>query len=259
MTASGALRLHNVSVRFGGLAAVSDASIEFAPGSINGLIGPNGAGKTTLLNAISGFAAVTAGRVELDGRDLAALTAAERARAGMVRGFQTVRLLERETVFDNVLVGCERFSQPGLFAQLFALPPQLRARARDLDATAAIMRQLGLAAAAERPVAELPFATRRLTEIARMLVVRPTVLLLDEPAAGLDTRDRHALTETLAAYHAADPFTMIVIEHDVDLVRRLCPRCVALEMGRVIAVGPPAEVLADPEVQRAYFGSGGHA
>ena len=257
--AAGALELHAVSVRFGGIAAVSEATIAFAPGTINGLIGPNGAGKTTLLNAISGFAAVSAGRIDLDGAEITTVPTAARARRGLVRGFQTVRLLEQESVFDNVLVGCERFPQPGLLGQLLNLPAQRRCRARDLDAAAQIVARLGLAPMARRPVAELPFAGRRLTEIARVLVVRPTVLLLDEPAAGLDTRDRHALTETLAAYHASDPFTMIVIEHDVDLVRRLCPHCVALEMGRVIAAGPPASVLDEPEVQRAYFGTGGHA
>jgi branched-chain amino acid transport system ATP-binding protein len=146
-----------------------------------------------------------------------------------------------------------------LRALLLNLPAQRRCRARDLDAAAQIVARLGLAPVARRPVAELSFASRRLTEIARVLVVRPTVLLLDEPAAGLDTRDRRGLTETLAAYHARDPFTMLVVEHDVDLVRRLCPRCVALEMGRVIAAGPPAAVLDDARVQRAYFGTGGHA
>lgn len=251
---AGALALDAVSVRFGGIAAVSEATVAFAPGTINGLIGPNGAGKTTLLNAISGFAAVSSGRINLDGAEITAAATAARARRGVVRGFQTVRLLERESVFDNVLVGCERLPQPGLLAQLLNLPAQRRCRARDLDAAAQIVARLGLT-----PVAELPFASRRLTEIARVLVVRPTVLLLDEPAAGLDTRDRHVLTETLVAYHASDPFTMLVVEHDVDLVRRLCPQCVALEMGRVIAAGPPAAVLDDAKVQRAYFGTGGHA
>ncbi len=257
--ATGALSLHAVSVHFGGIAAVSQATVAFAPGTINGLIGPNGAGKTTLLNGISGFTAVSSGRIDLDGAEITAMTPAARAQAGLVRGFQTVRLLEQESVFDNVLVGCERFAQPGLLGQLLNVPRQRRCRARDLDATAQIVARLGLAPLARRPVSELPFASRRLTEIARILVVRPSVLLLDEPAAGLDTRDRHALTETLASYHASNPFTMVVVEHDVDLVRRLCPHCVALEMGRVIASGPPTAVLSEPEVQRAYFGTGGHA
>lgn len=254
-----ALRLEQVGVRFGGLAAVSDVSVTFAAGTVNGLIGPNGAGKTTLLNVISGFAPVTAGRILMDAVDLTAIPAAARARRGVMRGFQTVRLLERETVFDNVLVGCERLPQPDLLRQLFAFPMQRRCRARDLAATEAILHQLGLLGIARRPVAELPFASRRLTEIARLLVVRPSVLLLDEPAAGLDTRDRHALTEVLRSYHAAGDLTMIVIEHDVDLVRRLCPNCVALEMGRVVATGTPAAVLDNPEVRRAYFGTAEHA
>ncbi len=254
-----ALHLENVSIRFGGLTAVAGVRLDFAGHAITGLIGPNGAGKTTLLNAISGFVEVSEGRITFGARDLTALAPAARARLGVVRGFQTVRLLERESVFDNVLVGCERLPQPALPAQLFALPFQNRCRRRDLAATETILRQLGLLPIARRPVAELPFASRRLTEIARLLVVRPSVLLLDEPAAGLDTSDRHALTELLRAYHAAGDLTMIVIEHDVDLVRRLCPQCVALDMGRVIAAGSPAQVLSDPAVQRAYFGTAGHA
>ena len=145
---AGALALDAVSVRFGGIAAVSEATVAFAPGTINGLIGPNGAGKTTLLNAVSGFAAVSSGRIDLDGAEITAAATAARARRGVVRGFQTVRLLERESVFDNVLVGCERFPQPGLLAQLLDLPAQRRCRARDLDAAARIVARRGLGAGA---------------------------------------------------------------------------------------------------------------
>lgn len=253
---AGKLGLRNVEVRFGGVAAVSDVTVEMKPQAITGLIGPNGAGKTTLLNAISGFAPVTGGTIALDGMELTRKTAAERAHQGVVRGFQTVRLLERETAFDNILVGCERALQPDFFSQLFNMPSQRRCRERDLAATHEIVHRLGLAAVAQRPVAELPFATRRLTEIARILVVRPKVLLLDEPAAGLDTRDRRQLTETLQAYHAASPFTMIVVEHDIDLVRRMCSQCVALAMGSVIGTGESAAVLDSAAVWRAYFGDG---
>ena len=250
----GQLVLNKVGVRFGGVAAVSGVDIVIKPQAITGLIGPNGAGKTTLLNAISGFAPVAEGSVDLDGIELTGMTAAERAHQGVVRGFQTVRLLELETAFDNILVGCERAPQPGFFAQFLNLPSQRRCRERDLAAAHDIAERLGLSDVVHRPVAELPFATRRLTEIARILVVRPKVLLLDEPAAGLDTRDRRQLTETLHAYHAAAPFTMIVIEHDVDLVRRMCSECVALAQGSVIATGAPGAVLDSPSVRRAYFG-----
>jgi branched-chain amino acid transport system ATP-binding protein len=255
----GRLKLSRVSVRFGAVAAVSDVDAVFEPGTITGLIGPNGAGKTTLLNAICGLADMSAGSINLDGADLTHLAARDRVDHGLVRGFQTVRLMERETLFDNVLVGCERLPQPGLLAQMFDLPAQRRSRRRDLDVVSVALSSLGLLADAHRTVAELPFATRRLTEIARMLLVRPKVMLLDEPAAGLDTAERRRLTETLQAFHTQNPFTLIVIEHDVDLVRRLCRHALALAEGRIIASGAPSAVLETPAVRTAYFGWGHHA
>lgn len=256
---TGRIVLDGVTVRFGALEAVSEVSGEFPAGAIIGLIGPNGAGKTTLLNAISGFTEVTAGRVLLDGADLARQPIRARVGRGVVRSFQTVRLLERETVFENVLVGCERFAQPGFFPQFLDLGRQRRARRRDIAATEEILTVLRLAADAHRPVAELPFASRRLTEIARILVVRPRILLLDEPAAGLDTAERLELTRILRDYHREEPFTMVLVEHDVDLVSRFCEHVVALDSGKVIAVGAPAEVLASAAVRTAYFGTAAHA
>jgi branched-chain amino acid transport system ATP-binding protein len=258
-TPPGLLRLSDIQVRFSGVTAIDGVTVSFVSGAINGLIGPNGAGKTTLLNAICGYAPIASGRIDLDGVDLTALSAAKRVHRGVMRGFQTVRLLERESVFDNVLVGCERFPQPDFFSQVLNLPAQRRSRSRDIEATGLILARLGLEAEAHRPVGELAFATRRLTEIARILVVRPAVLLLDEPAAGLDIRDRQMLARTLSDYHAAEPFTMIVIEHDVELVRRLCGHAIALQMGRVIAEGAPDAVLSDEAVKRAYFGSAAYA
>jgi branched-chain amino acid transport system ATP-binding protein len=255
----GRLKLSGVNVRFGAVTAVSDVDAVFDPGTITGLIGPNGAGKTTLLNAICGLTDMTAGSIDLDGVDLTNLSARDRVDYGVVRGFQTVRLMERETLFDNVLVGCERLPQPALLSQTFNLPMQRRCRRRDLAAVLVALRSLGLLADARRKVAELPFATRRLTEIARMLLVRPKVMLLDEPAAGLDTAERGRLTETLQVYHSRNPFTLVVIEHDVDLVCRLCRHTFALAEGRVIASGAPGAVLDTPAVRIAYFGQGHHA
>jgi branched-chain amino acid transport system ATP-binding protein len=255
----GKLNISRVGVQYGAVAAVSDVSIDFEPGAITGLIGPNGAGKTTLLNAISGFASMSSGTLALDGADITQLNARARAEMGIVRGFQTVRLLERESVFDNVLVGCERLPQPPLMAQLLNLPSQRRSRTRDVATVTATLDGLGLLADAHRLASELPFASRRLIEIARLLLVRPTVLLLDEPAAGLDAAERRRLIETLRAYHAEDRFTLIIIEHDVDLVRRLCEDCVALAEGCVIARGPPSEVLDQQVVRVAYFGETAHA
>ncbi|TCR75591.1 ATP-binding cassette domain-containing protein [Rhizobium sp. BK376] len=255
----GKLTVREVGVQYGAVAAVAGVTVEFRPGVITGLIGPNGAGKTTLLNAISGFTAMTSGTLELDGRDISPSTARARAEMGIVRGFQTVRLLERESVFDNVLVGCERLPQPPLMAQLLNLQSQRNCRARDIATVMKTLAGLGLLQDAHRLAAELPFASRRLVEIARLLLVRPKVLLLDEPAAGLDAGERRRLVDTLRSYHTEDPFTLIVIEHDVDLVRKLCADCVALAEGRVIARGSPAEVLEDPHVKVAYFGQAAHA
>jgi branched-chain amino acid transport system ATP-binding protein len=255
----GRLGVRDVSVQYGAVRAVAGVTAAFRPGEFSGVMGPNGAGKTTLLNAISGFTAMSAGQLELDGQDITRLDARARAEMGIVRGFQTVRLLERESVFDNVLVGCERLPQPPVIAQLFNLPSQARSRRRDVAAVIRTLGQLGLLAEAGRLASELPFAGRRLVEIARLLVVRPEVLLLDEPAAGLDLAERRQLVETVRAYHGADPFTLIVIEHDVDLVAKLCTDCVALAEGRVIARGTPAEVLSAHQVKAAYFGQAAHA
>jgi branched-chain amino acid transport system ATP-binding protein len=256
---NGRLSVRDVQVRYGAVAAVAGVSVDFVPGRITGLIGPNGAGKTTLLNAISGFTAMTSGTLDLDGADITTSTARMRASMGIVRGFQTVRLLERESVFDNVMVGCERLPHPPLLAQLLNLPSQQRSRSRDVAAVRKTLSALGLVADAHRLASELPYASRRLVEIARLLLVRPKVLMLDEPAAGLDAAERRRLVNTLRAYHAENPFTLIVIEHDIDLVRKLCEDCLALAQGRVIATGTPAEVLENPLVKTAYFGQAAHA
>jgi len=155
-----------------------------------------------------------------------------------VRGFQTVRLMDRESLFQNVLVGCERLPQPSLLTQMFNFPAQRRGATRDVAAAWSALESLGLLADAHRPVAELPFATRRLTEVARLLIVRPKVMLLDEPAAGLDASERRRLTETLQAYHALNPFTLLVIEHDVDLVRQLCDILLLSRRGASLPAAP---------------------
>jgi branched-chain amino acid transport system ATP-binding protein len=250
------LVLENLTVRYQALVAVREASAVFEPNSIVGLIGPNGAGKTTLLNAISGFTDISSGRVLMGDKDMTKMSAQARVALGVVRSFQTVRLLEEETVFLNVALGCERSRQPTVVEQILDLPRQWRVRRRDLRATEEVLEILGLSGVAHRPAAELPYATRRLIELARILVVHPEIVLLDEPAAGSDRTDRELLGKTLHALHARDPFTMIVVEHDVDVVRKLCSHAIAMDSGRVIAAGVPEAVLQDPKVREAYFGVG---
>jgi branched-chain amino acid transport system ATP-binding protein len=253
------LAVENLTVRYGALQAVREVTVVFEPDSIVGLIGPNGAGKTTLLNALSGFTHVSSGRVLLGGRDITRLPGQLRVALGIVRSFQTVRLLEDETVYLNVALGCERNPQPTVVEQILNLPRQWRARRRDIAATYLILDTLGLSEVAERPVAELPYASRRLVELARILVVHPEVVLLDEPAAGSDRAERDLISRTLRQLHAREPFTMIVVEHDVDVVRTLCSFAVAMDSGKMIASGSPDDVLENEQVQEAYFGVGHRA
>lgn len=253
------LAVEGLTVRYGALDAVQDVSLEFEEGVVIGLIGPNGAGKTTLLNAVSGFTHVTTGTVKIGGVDVTRVPAQQRVRQGIVRSFQTVRLLEAETVFTNVALGCERHRQPSAIEQLLNLPRQRRVHRRDRMAVEDVAGVLGLTEDLGRPVRELAFASRRLTELARILVAPPRFLLLDEPAAGFDRADRLALGKHLKELQQRNGFCMIVVEHDVDVVRRLCTRAIALNSGRVIASGTPQEVLLDPRVQVAYFGTGKHA
>jgi len=253
--AGGRLTLRDIRVQYGAVAAVDGVDASFAPGTIAGLIGPNGAGKTTLLNAISGLTAMTAGAILLDETDLTELSPRARVEEGVVRGFQTVRLLERETLFDNVLVGCQRLPQPNLLSQLFNLPYQQRCRSRDAAAVVETLRRLGLLGDARRIVAELPYATRRLTEIARLLLVRPKVMLLDEPAAGLDDTSRAELGEVIRWLADSCGLGVLLIEHDVALVLSTCDRVAALEFGELIATDTAQNIASHDGVIKSYLGT----
>lgn len=249
-----ALSVRDLTVAYGAFRAIEKLTVEIPAGRIVGIVGPNGAGKTTLLNAVTGFTHVSEGSIHLDDVAIQDWSVRRRVTGGVVRGFQTVRLMERESVVTNVLVGLERTPQPSILAQLTGLPPQPRSRRRDLDAAAAVIGRLGLTDVVHQRVDALPFASRRLVEVARVLVSRPSVVLLDEPAAGLDQAGRHDLAAVLRQVHEEDGCTMVVVEHDVDLVQRLCHHAVALESGHLVSEGSPAEVFATPEVQVAYFG-----
>lgn len=244
-----------VGVQFGAVAALRDVSVTFPDKTISGLIGPNGAGKTTLLNVISGFQAATSGSVHLNGRSLESSGIRGRVDTGVVRTFQTVRLLEGETVFDNIALGCERLGGHSVVSQIVGLPRGRAARRRDRENTEHAIELLGLESVVRRAPKELPYAQCRLVEIARALAGRPQVLLLDEPMAGMDTDARHALLASLQRVHAELGMTMVVVEHDIEMVRRLCGHAVMLASGTSVTSGTPADVVADPRVQEAYFGS----
>ncbi len=245
------LRLDAVTRRFGGLVALDNVSLEFPLRGIAAIIGPNGAGKTTLFNIISGFAAPSAGRVRFDGEDITGRPPERIAARGLVRTFQLVQLFDALTVLENVKVGRHLHTRGGL---LRALLPAGRGEAEVDAAARALLAMTGLAAQAEVRAAVLPYGQKRLLEIARALAAEPKLLLLDEPAAGLnrdETRRLAALLQQIAASGTA----VLLIEHDMPLVMSVAERIAVLDFGRLIADGAPAEVRRNRDVIAAYLGT----
>ena len=238
------LEIEDISVRFGGLAALSEVSLSAAEGAITGLIGPNGAGKTTLFNVVTGMQRSNTGTVRLDGQDLHALSSFRRARLGLGRTFQRLELFGTLTVAENVGVAAS-IAQRGV----------VKARSKAIqEVRAAILDRVGLTAVANDRADTLPTGTGRLVELARALATRPKVLLLDEPAAGQDTDETERFSEVLRDL-ANDGLAILLVEHDMELVMNVCHKVVVLDYGRVIYTGTPAEVRADPGVQAAYLGT----
>jgi ABC-type branched-subunit amino acid transport system ATPase component/branched-subunit amino acid ABC-type transport system permease component len=235
------LTVSGVGVRYGGVVANEDVSFEVFPGEIVGLIGPNGAGKTTLLDAISGYARA-AGSVELDGRKLDGLKPYRRSRDGMGRTFQGIELYDDLSVRENVEVG----TMAARSARTDGEPP-----AAGIDA---YFKILDLQAVADQPVRQLSVGQRQLVSVARALAGRPAIVLLDEPAAGLDVTESRWLAGRLRAIRDAGT-TIVMVDHDMGLVLDVCDRIVVLNLGKVVAVGPPAEIERNDEVKRAYLGT----
>jgi branched-chain amino acid transport system ATP-binding protein len=238
------LEINEVSVRFGGLAALSEVTLSAAEGAITGLIGPNGAGKTTLFNVVTGMQRPNGGTVRLDGRDLRGLSSYRRARLGLGRTFQRLELFGTLTVAENIGVAAS-ITQRGV----------MKTRSRAIQAARQeLLERLGLDAVANDRADTLPTGTGRLVELARALATRPKVLLLDEPAAGQDTDETERFSEVLKNL-AEDGLAILLVEHDMELVMNVCHSVVVLDYGRVICTGTPAEVRADHEVQAAYLGT----
>jgi ABC-type branched-subunit amino acid transport system ATPase component len=247
------LRVSDVTRRFGGLVAVNSVSFEVHQGTIKALIGPNGAGKSTLFNSLTGFDRPDAGSVEFDGRSVIGRSPRDVVRAGLARTFQNTQLFDSMSTLENVMVGAQAHQGKGFSSAALRLP---HAAAEDREAAAEasrLLRLIGIDQWADTPAGDLPAGIRRLVEIARALATGPRLLLLDEPAAGLNPTETAELVQTL--YRVRDAgVTVLVVEHDMGLVMEVSDEIVVLDRGAKIAEGPPRIIQKDPAVIAAYLG-----
>ncbi len=244
----------NISISFGGIKAVDEVTFDVAKGEIFAIVGPNGAGKSTIFNLISRIYEPTGGRLTFNGEDITNVPAHTIARRGIARTFQNIELFEHATVLDNLLIGRHCRAQPSVISELFFTSGVRHRELEHREAVEEVIDFLNLANYREQRISGLPYGVRKVVELARALCAKPQLLLLDEPASGLNTEETEEVAFWIEDIKNDLGVTVIMIEHDMSLVSAVSDRVLALNNGRMLALGTPTEVQTDPAVIEAYLG-----
>ncbi len=248
------LEVSGLQMRFGGLVAVDGINFTVQPRQIYAVIGPNGAGKTTVFNCVSGFYRPSAGSIHLEGQEIAGQSGHRIARRGLVRTFQNIRLFRSMTAVENLLVAQHTKLETGLLKGLFSVPAYRAAEKHALERAAYWLDRVGLRSLANREAGNLSYGQQRRLEIARCMITEPKLLLLDEPAAGLNPQETRELDHLIRDLRDQHDVAVLLIEHDMSLVMEISERILVMEYGRPIAEGTPEEIRHDPRVIKAYLG-----